>query len=394
MTLFRLSITLTGLLLALYSATVSAHIRWAEVDTSTCNSSGPCSVEPILVRSNSFINVVYKVVVVHGEPVSIAFSAVGDHNVESTVLKTGLPEISGLNTARIYLPDVECENCSLLVSASHYASEVKIRLTQSGEPIPDPLDLTPPADISALSSLAIDSQIQMMWTNPAEDFAGVLVLQADDWIDDVPADGMMYQRGDAIANAEVVYIGDHSAVTLTALMRNTNYFFKVIAFDDSLNYAPGLQYQVMTTDVGNNPPAITLVAMQNSELTTTIDPSKGEVMIQLAIADADEWDNHQVDWAGTDMRLVDTHGDDLTLSFDPQWLEPGDYPIQVSVMDDGTPVLVATQQMVLTVAAAMPTNTSMPNKSGGGFDALFLVFLSVFFIRGRRRSNVANQRIL
>lgn len=347
-----------------------AHVRWDPAGSVTerapnyTSCAVPAGNSPTLFRSGSRVEVSFDVVITHGESYRIEFSPANDENFGDYLLKGNIPEVPGITYIHITLPNIECEACSLRVYGGGYVSCADIRLTATGLPEVDPQDTTAPNDISNLGTVTADKQVVLTWDNPADDFYEVLVLRSQSSIDTAPVNGTSYAGDDAIGDATVVYKGDKVTATATDLTMDTEYFFKLFAYDESVNYAPGIQQQITTTNIGNTAPTVELNVLQSVQLSLDVYRDRGEVMVQAIISDPDADDTHTIDWSETDSRLVDTDTNDTTFSFDPEPLEAGTYLVKLIVTDSGTPTFSSSAEITINVlestATPMPTPTPTP----------------------------------
>lgn len=240
------------MLLSLLPMSANAHVNWSLIDSVDCDPTGCSNV--VLLKPTSTINVIYDVRIVHSSPIRIEFSASGDHNADNLVLKSDLPEISGLNTTTIILPDIECDICTLRVWGAGYSGTAQVILSSADAPTPDPNDITAPSDISNLTSAVSNQQVTLEWGNPSDDFYNVVVIQASETIDATPQMGTNYQPNDLIGNAEVIYVGNNEQMMISDLMPESEYFFKVYALDINLNYAEGVSHTATTSRADDTTP--------------------------------------------------------------------------------------------------------------------------------------------
>lgn len=411
MNVFKLGIL--TLLSFIFATSAIAHVRWDSngLITERAPNYTSCAVppgdSPTLLRSGARVSVTFEVAVTHGEPYRIEFSPANDEGFEDNLLKGNIPEKPGLTTISITLPNVECEACSLRVYGGGYVSCADIRLTTTGLPDVNPEDITAPNNISSPNSAASDKQVILDWSNPSEDFYETLVLQSQSVISAVPTDGTAYVVGDVIADSVVIYKGDNTSATAMNLTMDTGYYFKIFSYDDSINYAPGIQHQVTTTNIGNTAPSIALNVLQSVLLSLDVYRDRGLVVVQSIISDADENDTHTTDWSETDLRLIDTDNSDSTYTFDPSSLETGAYSVKLNVVDSGTPTLATSAELTIIVfeSTALPTPTPAPtstpvaattptpipassgSSSGGGSFGIIslLAMLLLLFTRAQRK---------
>ena len=111
------------------------------------------------------------------------------------------------------------------------SSEVE---TQSGN---NTSDKTAPADVTDLTVQAVNGNVVLSWTNPADpDFAGVQVAMS-------PAEGTL--KNPVVLGKEVTSL-DVSGLTI-----GKEYTFTVKAFDESLNYSEGAEAKATVADTAD-----------------------------------------------------------------------------------------------------------------------------------------------
>lgn len=370
----------TWAILGLSSLSVNAHVGWGEINSVRCDNPYVCNNAPIELSAGASIDVIYDVIIQHGSPIKIEFSESGDHNTDNSVLEEGLPEISGLNSARITLPNIECTHCSLRVSGSGYSGTAMVNLRMSNShssysSSSEGMQNTDNIEISNVASVPEDNVMQLMWHKV--EGRDTLILMAEEMIQAMPSTGTHYQEQDVIGNARVVYLGGDQTWRTQGLNANQEYFFKAYTVGSEPHYSEGIAFNATTQNIGNNPPWPSFNITQNNSETLAIDPNKGITTITLQISDADTDDWHQIDWTGTSPHLMDTDEADNIIRFNPVDLTPGDYVIMASVSDSGTPTLSKSIERVITIMAnntssqsSMSASSSASNsgdsKKGGG----------------------------
>ncbi len=311
----------------------------------------------------------------------------------------------------ITLPDTVCTNCTLQIiqvmqdsgTDSLYYSCSDINLVAN-----NPIDTTPPANVTGLAAAPGDTLANLSWTNPAADFYRTLVLQATSAITSVPNTGTEYLMGDVLGNATVIYVGNGQAHQVTGLSNGSIYYYKAFAYDLNKNYAPGVQVQVSLPALAvNQVPVVRLLPIQGGNDTSTVTTNGGRVMVQAQVTDANPGDQHTYNWLNTDVRLLDLNAAANTFEFDPMTLTPGTtYTLNVTVTDNGNPVLSSTAAplMVTVVNGATPPPAAATSAAGGctvnpnaSFSPLFPLMLggAVFYLVAtsrRRRATVRDRR--
>ena len=100
-----------------------------------------------------------------------------------------------------------------------------------------PPDVTPPGSVTGLTALPGDAQVELNWTNPAdEDFAGVTIVRRTDTYPTSATDGTAV----SVAAPAQTYLD-------TGLDNGTPYFYAVFAYDEVPNYAVGTLTDALPT---------------------------------------------------------------------------------------------------------------------------------------------------
>ncbi|MBN1380498.1 MAG: carboxypeptidase regulatory-like domain-containing protein [Deltaproteobacteria bacterium] len=107
------------------------------------------------------------------------------------------------------------------------------------------IDTTGPAAVTGLAATAqATGNIQLGWTNPAADFAGVIVLAKTDSAPALtPVDGTAYTAG----SNDVVMVGDIANYD-DVLSHNTHRYYTVFAYDSLYNYSTGVAADQTSAD--------------------------------------------------------------------------------------------------------------------------------------------------
>jgi hypothetical protein len=219
-------------------------------------------------------------------------------------------------------------------------------------------DTTPPAPVTHLTLKADTQSIRLNWQNPTSDYAQTLVVQSTEPLSEYPQAGVEYRSGGTLGNGKVVVIAAQTEYQSPQLTAATNYYYTLFALDTSRNYSKLTQIDGQLTQV-NRAPAVALLAEQAGLKKQTFLTTDGLVTLQVKVTDADLSDRHQINWAGTDSRLVDLTANDPALTFDPSKLKAGTYPVVATATDSGTPPLSAKAEMsvVIEEPAAIPPVT-------------------------------------
>ena len=332
----------------------------------------------------------------------IAFSLASDADFDTNILFDNIQHgvdvdpATNIFSKTIKLPNIQCTDCTLQLiqvmtdrsPPTNYYSCADIQLTFDGNPPPVMGDTTPPADISGLSIVPGDTVAALSWANPPSDFFQVLILQDTQTIAANPMVGTGYIVSDVIGTSTVIYKGNAQSYLAQGLMNNSStYYFKVFAYDSSLNYATaGVEMNAMLPPApANSPPAVTMIAEQSQTVTTTVMENAGEVIVQVNVNDPNPSDTHSYNWSATDSRLVDIDlVADNIFTFNPSGLVAGTYSLKVTVSDTGSPVLDGQASMDITVVAApASTNNNSSSDGGGSISGFGLLFCLIFGLRRR-----------
>ena len=104
------------------------------------------------------------------------------------------------------------------------------------------VDNDPPADATWGTITPGDQQVELNWTNPGDaDFNKVLILRhIDSVVPDTPTEGTEYSVPGTLGASTIVYVGSDETFTDTGLINGTSYYYKIFAYDNFMNYAPGI----------------------------------------------------------------------------------------------------------------------------------------------------------
>ncbi|KPA15696.1 secreted protein containing Peptidase S9, prolyl oligopeptidase active site region domain protein [Candidatus Magnetomorum sp. HK-1] len=123
----------------------------------------------------------------------------------------------------------------------------------SGSPLNSSLsltesDTTPPFSVSNTKATNGNERSVISWTNPDDnDFSGVIILQSESSINSIPTNGNIYNVNEMIGNAFVIYNHSGTTHTVTNLLNDNTYYFKIFAYDTSANYAQGIALNATPT---------------------------------------------------------------------------------------------------------------------------------------------------
>jgi len=413
---FRLFLFVVFFNVLFISNNVSAHARWVisvedGVDSLLAprtNATGlkepaPCGgvartlIPKVLMQGDS-VFVKFKETINHPGHFRIAFSSAADAGFDQNILmdnilhapaNEGGADANGIYTKMIKLPDMECSDCTLQLiqvmttatSSSNYYSCADIQLTKTGAPPPVGGDVAPPADITGLSITSGDTQASLAWMNPVTDFFQVLILKYTSSNVTAPTDAINYVVNDVIGASTVIYAGSGTTNIAQSLMNNDTYFFKVFAYDTSLNYAAGVESNVtLAAAPVNSAPTLTMIAEQSQTVTSSVVQNAGNVIVQVSVSDLNPSDTHTIIWTASDSTMIDLAVAEEIFTFDPNGLSAGTYTLNVTVIDNGSPNLEAKASISLVVAAAATgNNTNNTSSSGGGSLNSFVMLIGLIF---------------
>lgn len=370
-----------------------AHARWAldglikPRTDSTGIKTGPCGAPRTTNRvtelvAGSKVQVKFESVIYHTGVFKIYFSAANDQNF--TLLVDNIKDYPDqqFQTYSLTLPNQVCDKCTLQLiqtmpdsGNSLYYSCADIKLTS-----PLTTDTTAPAPITNLTLTADTQTIRLNWQNPAQDYAQTMVVQSAAPLSQYPQAGTEYRQETALGNGKVMVLAAQTEYRTTTLTPGIQYYFTLFAVDSSRNYSKISQIDGQLSQQ-NHPPAVDLLIEQAGQIKEKLLTSGGLVTLQAKITDSDSSDQHQIDWAGTDYRLLDLAASDTSFTFDPSTLKPGTYQVSVKVTDSGTPNLSARFDKSL----AIEEPTSSPTAAAGLINLYELLVLGGLIFIGFRR---------
>ncbi|MDZ7924485.1 MAG: SCE4755 family polysaccharide monooxygenase-like protein [Marinagarivorans sp.] len=362
-------ILLSGLV---FSPLSYSHARWDPnglVKPRTADTDGkvaPCggfakTNKPTVLQAGATIEVAFESNIFHKGFFRIAFSAANDQNFDSLILAENIRDISGqrYRTYSIKLPDIECTGCTLQLIQSmldrspptNYYSCADIQLVKKTVP-----DLMAPSPITQLLLVANDTQVELSWTNPAEqDLAGVFILEDTQPITQKPVKGTRYQLQDSLGSAKVINAGPKTTINLPNRTPEKTYYYALSAFDTSLNYSAITSESIFLPN--NNPniaPTVQLRMEQNRSDSTAIKTDGGRVIVQADVSDFNPTDSHTISWEVNNNLMTNLSTEPAQFIFDPAALPPGNYAIEATAVDNGTPPLSANATIHLTLTQPEP----------------------------------------
>ncbi|SDJ16945.1 VCBS repeat-containing protein [Ferrimonas sediminum] len=107
----------------------------------------------------------------------------------------------------------------------------------------------------------------------------------------------------------------------------------VIRLDDDVNPGNTRQHTV-TLSEANLVPELTLMAYQSGEPRLIAFQGQGPMEVRAHLFDPNADDSHSLSWVA-DSSMADLDNDDLTLTFNPDDVEPGLYPLALTATDNG-----------------------------------------------------------
>lgn len=338
-----------------------AHTRWAldglvkpRTDSSGIKT-GPCGAARTTNRVTDLIagakvQVKFESIIYHQGIFKIYFSAANDQNF--VLLADNIKDHPNqqFQTYDLTLPDQPCDKCTLQLiqtmpdaGNSLYYSCADIRLTK-----PQLADTSAPAAIANLALTENTQTIRLNWQNPPQDYARTMIVQSLAPLTEYPQAGVEYKLDSTLGNGKVVMLGAQAEFQSLPLTPNTQYYFSVFALDGSRNYSQVSQASGQLVAL-NHTPEVRLLVEQGGQLQEKLTTGNGLVTVQAKITDTDTGDKHQVDWSGTDTRLVDTNITDSVFTVDPSKLKTGRYLVSVAVTDTGSPPMSTKGQVELQI---------------------------------------------
>lgn len=148
------------------------------------------------------------------------------------------------------------------------------------------------------------------------------------------------------------------------------------------------QHELIVTE-RNLIPVVSTRILQAGVETEKVNPTAGEVTVEVIIEDLNGEDSHSLIWQLDSLGLSLDTSSQLTINFDPSSLSDGQYVIGVEVEDDGENSIPVTKTLALQVVSInedkSPAVEEDPSSksSGGAFHWMYLMLL-IMFVFGQR----------
>lgn len=352
---------------------------------------GPCGNIPrtntsTLLAPGQTIEVEWEETIDHPGSFKFSFSAANDLGFETNLLKE-VPDTQNSGPlphfykTSITLPNVTCSACTFQLiqvmtdrtPPTFYYSCADIQLVAS--------DFAPPADVSSPTAVPGDRRAVLSWTNPANDFFQVIVVQSSAPISATLINGTLYAVGDIVGNGTVVYEGSTNTTAISNLSNGQMYYFKFFSQSPRTFYSAGIEISVIPTPI-NVAPSVSLQLSQSGQAVTAVNTNNGVATVTASVIDSNPNDTHQFDWSKSTPTLIDLDTAPHTLSFDPSRTSPGSYTVAVQITDNGQPTESINKQLQFTVtstttapAAGSSTGKTATRTGGGLFDFTTWVLL-------------------
>ncbi|MFO1369596.1 MAG: SCE4755 family polysaccharide monooxygenase-like protein [Marinagarivorans sp.] len=382
MRLINFAVLIVGLCI---SSASFGHARWAldglvkpRTDANGIKT-GPCGAARTTNRvtelvAGSKVQVKFESVIFHSGVFKIYFSPANDANF--VLLADNIKDYANqpFQTYTLSLPNQPCDACTLQLiqtmpdsGNSLYYSCADIRLVK-----PASSDTTAPAPVTNLKLNADTQSISLNWQNPSQDYAQTLVVQSTAPLSDYPLTGVEYQTAGKLGNGTIVLLAAQTSFQTKQLESGQTYYFTLFNLDTSRNYSKLAEISGQLAQL-NHVPSVSLVAEQAGQIKQRVSTAGGVVTVQAKVSDADNSDHHNLDWSGTDYRLLDLTANDAAFTFNPAGLKAGQYTVKVQATDSGTPALTAQAQLELSIEE--PATTPAVAGSADGLEVLLLGLL-------------------
>ena len=255
--LLAVQLVILILIAILYTDLANAHARFA-LDGSTPPRSessgiktGPCgndprSTNPTLFEPGQQITVQWEETINHPGYFRIAFSLADDQGFDQNVLYQVQDDqndqiLPHFYNATLNLPDKPCQYCTLQLiqymtetdPPGQYFSCADIQLASK----------TPPAPVQNIMSATGNNEVSLAWQYPTSEPLGVIIIQSDTSLSQLPADGVSYQVGDVVGNGTVVFNGNGSQYVATQLVPQQTYQYTLFTYSLWKIYSQGITVQ-------------------------------------------------------------------------------------------------------------------------------------------------------
>ena len=362
--LWSLSAVFT-LAVSLIAVDASAHARWLPDGTTPGRNnnanikSGPCGVArtntPAVFKAGETITLQWESTIHHKGYFRIAFSPAGDAGFDQHVLLDNIQEFdnryTGEYSAQVTLPSEPCDDCTLQMiqvmldrnPPTNYYSCADIQLVADTAS-----DSIPPAPVSHFEEARGLPDLRVRWTNPSEDFAGVVVLHTP-YSSNLPAasgtplPGTAYQQGDAIDSSRVVYVGSAQAVDVAAIASGDQ--LHVYAFDMAYNYSAAASLSVKPQEVELiEPPLVTLIPEQIGQPSASmVYAADGLLLVQANVVAGEPNGNIYTQWSVGPSLQTFVAEEAFQVTLDPVNHADEDVQLEIVVTDSLNPPNVVSQ---------------------------------------------------
>jgi len=285
---FVIQLVILILVAILYTDLANAHSRFALNSATPPRSdnsgikTGPCggyprSTTPAVFTPGQQITVQWEETINHPGYFRIAFSPADDLDFDANVLyqvddNQNDSQVPHFYTANITLPNTPCQTCSLQLI--QYMTEVTPpNLYYSCADI-QIISTDPPPNVQNVLSASGNNEISLAWQYPSADPLQVLILQSDTTVTQAPVPGTVYQVGDVLGNATVVYTGNGSQFVARPLIDDQTYTYTLYTQSQANIYASGVEIQqtVPTFMVnGTAPAAVTQLQVTEGNTSARLD---------------------------------------------------------------------------------------------------------------------------
>jgi hypothetical protein len=148
------------------------------------------------------------------------------------------------------------------------------------------------------------------------------------------------------------------------------------------------QHELIVTE-RNLIPVVSTRILQNGVETAEVNPTAGEVSVEVVIEDLNGEDSHTLIWQLESLGLSLDASNQMTIDFDPSSLTDGQYIIVLEVEDDGENSIPVTKTLALQVVSLNEDKspaveeTSSSKSSGGAIHWMYLMLLFMFVFTQR-----------